>query len=125
MGWEDGGDGRRDVLDFLDEGEVFDERVEIGSVGGDVGEEVQRFMLKVVEFVAHNDEEGVEEEACWRRRGVVVEEWRSRGENVLTWLERLLNGLGGGVDVGLVFKSDVGPAGGSGDGGGHGAVGWV
>jgi len=40
-GWEDGRDGRRDVLDFLDEGEVGDDRVEIGSVGGDVGEEVQ------------------------------------------------------------------------------------
>jgi len=38
--WEDGGDGRRDVLSFLDEREVVDERVEIGSVGGDVGEEV-------------------------------------------------------------------------------------
>jgi len=38
--WEDGGDGRRDILGFLDEREVVDERVEIGSVGGDVGEEV-------------------------------------------------------------------------------------
>ena len=38
--WEDGGDGRWDVLDFLDEREVGDERVEIGSVGGDVGKEV-------------------------------------------------------------------------------------
>ena len=38
--WEDGGDRRRDVLDFLDEWEVGNERVEIGSVGGDVGEEV-------------------------------------------------------------------------------------
>jgi len=34
-------DGWWDVLDFFDEGEVGDERVEIGSVGGDVGEEVQ------------------------------------------------------------------------------------
>ena len=39
--WKDGGGGRRDVLDFLDKGEVSDKYVEIGSVGGDVGEEVQ------------------------------------------------------------------------------------
>jgi len=39
--WEDGRDGRWDVLDFLDEWEVGDDHVEIGSVGGDVGEEVQ------------------------------------------------------------------------------------
>jgi len=123
--WEDGGDGQRDVLDFFDEREVGDDRVEIGSVGGDVGKEVQRFVLKVVEFAARDDEEGVEEEACWWSRDVVVEEWGSRGENVLTRLERVLNGLGGGVDVSLVFESDVGPAGGSGDGGGHGAVGQV
>jgi len=40
MGWEDGGDGRWDILDFL-KWEVGDERVKIGSVGSDVGEEVQ------------------------------------------------------------------------------------
>ena len=34
-----GDDGRRDVLDFLDEGDVGDERVPIGNVGGDVGKE--------------------------------------------------------------------------------------
>ena len=39
--WEDGGDGWQDVLDFLDEREFFDELVENGSMGGDVGEEVQ------------------------------------------------------------------------------------
>ena len=78
-------------------------------------------MLKVVEFAACDDKEGVEEEACWWSRDVVVEEWGSRGENILTWVERVLNGLGGGVDVGLIFKSDVGPAWGSGDGGGGGA----
>ena len=82
-------------------------------------------MLKVVELAACDDKEGVEEEACWWSRDVVVEEWRSWGENVLTWLECVLNGLGGGVDVGLVFKSDVGPAWGSGDGGGSSAVGRV
>src|SRR6266704_1001932 len=35
-GWEDGGDGRQDVLGVLEERDVFDEAVEIGSVGGDV-----------------------------------------------------------------------------------------
>ena len=49
MGW--GNNGQRDVLDFFDEWEVFDERIEIGSVGGDVGEEVQRLVLKVVELI--------------------------------------------------------------------------
>src|SRR6266581_8357339 len=47
-GWEDGRDGRRDVLGFLDEWKFGDERVEIGSVAGDVGEEVQRLVLKIV-----------------------------------------------------------------------------
>jgi len=124
-GWEDGRDGQRDVLDFLEEREVGNDRVEIGSVGSDVGEEVQRFVLKVMEFAAYDYEEGVEEEACWQSRDVMVEEWGSQGENVLTRLERVLNGLGGGVDVGLIFKSDVGLAWGSGDGGGSGAVGRV
>jgi len=123
--WEDGGDGRRDVLDFFDEWEIGDERVEIGSVGSNVGEEVQRFVLKVVEFAARDDEEGVKEEACRRSGDVVVEEWGSRGENILTRLERVLDGLGRGVDVGLVLEPDVGPAWGSGDGGRGGAVGQV
>src|SRR6266581_7124758 len=56
MGWEDGGDGRRDVLDFLEEWDFFDECVEIGSVGGDVSEEVQQLMLKVVEPTASDGE---------------------------------------------------------------------
>jgi len=124
-GWEDGGDRRQDVLDFLDEWEVGDERVEIGSVGGDVGEEVQRFVLKVVELVASDGEEGVEKEACRRGRDVVVEERRSRGENVLAREERVLNGGSGGFDVGLVDKPDFGPTGRGGDRGGGGAVGRV
>src|SRR6266581_6844318 len=62
-GWEDGGDGRRDVLDFFDEWKFGDERIEIGSVGGDVGEEIQRLVLKVVELVTSDDEEGAKEEA--------------------------------------------------------------
>jgi len=80
-------------------------------------------VLKVVKLVACDDEEGVEEEACWRSRDVMVEEWRSRREDVLAWLECMLDGLGGGVDIGLIFKSDVRPVWGSGDGGGSGAVG--
>jgi len=60
-------------------------------------------VLKFMELIAHDSEEGIEEEACWQGRGVVVEEWGSWGENVLTWLERVLNCLGVGVDVGLVF----------------------
>src|SRR5712691_3833156 len=77
-GWEDGRDGRRDVLDFFDEREFLDETVEIGSVGGDVGEEVQRLMLKVVELVASDSEEGAKEEAGRRGGDVVVEEGRRR-----------------------------------------------
>jgi len=34
-------------------------------VGGNVGEEVQRLVLKVVELVASDGEEGVVEEAGW------------------------------------------------------------
>ena len=40
MSWEDGRDRWWDVLDFFDEWKVSDNRVKIGSVGGDVGEEV-------------------------------------------------------------------------------------
>src|SRR6266581_196489 len=104
--WEDGGDGRRDVLDFFDERDVLDEAVEIGSVGGDVGEEVQRLVLKVVELAASNEEEGVEEEAGGRGGGVVVEERRRRGRYLL---KVSVDGGGGGVDVGLVGKTYFGP----------------
>ena len=48
-------------------------------MGSNVGEEVQRLMLKVVELVASDGEEGVEEEAGGRGRDVVVEEGRRRG----------------------------------------------
>src|SRR6266581_6570942 len=94
--WEDGGDGRRDVLHFLEEREFGDERVEIGSVGGDVGEEVQRLVLNVVELAASNDEEGVEEEAGGRGRDIVVEERRWRRRDLL---EVSVDGGGGGVNV--------------------------
>src|SRR6266581_7834824 len=118
-GWEDSRDGRRDVLDFLDEWEFGDERVEIGGVGGDVGEEVQRLVLKIVELVASDGEEGVEEEASRRGRDVVVEEGRRWGRYLL---EVSVNGGGGGVDVGLVGETYFRPGGG-GDGGGDGGVG--
>jgi len=52
----------------------------------------------------------------------VVEERRSRGENVLTWkervlsgsggvVERILDGGGGSVEVGLVGETYFGPGG--------------
>src|SRR6266581_1026401 len=116
--WEDGGDGRWDVLDFFDEWDVLNEAVEIGSVGGDVGEEVQRLVLKVVELVASDGEEGAEEEAGRRGGDVVVEERRRRGRYLL---ELSVDGGGGCVDVGLVGESEFGPTGGDvGRGGGGG-----
>jgi len=117
--WEDGGDGRWDVLDFFDEWDVLDEAVEIGSVGGDVGEEVQRLVLKVVELVMSDGEEGAKEEAGGWGGDVVVEEGRRRGRYLL---EVSVDGGGGGVDVGLVGKTYFRP-GGRGDGGGDGGVG--
>src|SRR6266704_2293941 len=59
-GWEDGGDRRRDVIGFLNERECGDGRVEIGSVGGDGSEEVQRLVLQVGELVTSDSEEGAE-----------------------------------------------------------------
>src|SRR6266704_410777 len=117
--WEDGGDGRRDVLDFFDERDVLDEAVEIGSVGGDVGEEVQRLMLKIVELVTSDGEEGAEEEAGRWGGDVVVEEGRRRGQYLL---EVSVDGGGGCVDVGLVGETYFRPGRG-GDGGGDSGVG--
>jgi len=48
-------------------------------VGGDVGEEVQRLVLKVVELVVSDSEEGVEEETGGWGRDVLVEEGRRQG----------------------------------------------
>src|SRR6266704_3462105 len=117
--WEDGGDGRRDILDFFDERDVLDEAVEIGSVGGDVGEEVQRLVLKVVELVTSDGKERAEEEAGRRGGDVVVEERRRRGRYLL---EVSVDGGGGCVDVGLVGETYFRPSG-RGDGGGDGSVG--
>jgi len=103
VSWEDGGDGWRDVFNFFNEGKVGDGHVEIGSVGGNVGEEVQRFVLKVVELVVSDGKEGVKEETCRWSRDVMVEKWRSQGENILTRVECVLNGLVGGINIGLVF----------------------
>jgi len=118
-GWEDGGDGRRDVLDFFDEWDIFDEAVEIGSVGGDVGEKIQRLVLKVVELVTSDGEEGAKEEAGGWGGDVVVEEGRRRGRYLL---EVSVDGGGGCVDVGLVGETYFRPSG-RGDGGGDGGVG--
>jgi len=68
-------------------------------VGGDVGEEVQRFVLKCVELVASNGEEGVEKETGGWGWDVVVEERRRWGRYLL---EVSVDGSGGCVDVGLV-----------------------
>jgi len=93
-------DGRRDVLDFFNKGEVGDECIEIGSVGSDIGEEVQRFMLKFVELVASNSEEGVEEETGGWGRDILVEERRRRGRYLPG--ESVVDSGGRGVKVGLV-----------------------
>jgi len=92
-------DGWWDVLDFFNEGDVGEERIEIGSVGGDVGEEVQRCMLKCVELIASDGEERVEEETGGWGRDILVEERRRWGRYLL---EVSVDGGGGGVDVGLV-----------------------
>ena len=78
-------------------------------------------MLNGVELVASDSEKGVEKEAGRWGGDVVVEERRGQGENVLTWLERVLYGGGGGLDVGLVGETYFGPRGG-GDGGGDGGI---
>ena len=41
-------------------------------MGRDIREKVQRFMLKVMELVASDGEEGIEEEAYRRDRDIVV-----------------------------------------------------
>jgi len=78
---------------------VGDECVEIGSVGGNIGEEVQRFVLKCVELVASDGEEGVEEETGGWGRDILVEERRRWGRYLL---EKSIDGGGRGVDIGLV-----------------------
>ena len=59
-------------------------------------------MLKVIELIASDSEEGIEEEACRWGRLVVVEERRCQGENVLTGEEHVLDGGSGGMDIGLI-----------------------
>ena len=71
-------------------------------MGGDVREEVQQLVLKVVELGVSDGEEGFEKEAGRWGRDIVVEERRGRGENVLTGEERMLDGSSGGIEVGLV-----------------------
>ena len=84
-------------------------------MGGNVGEEVQRFVLKVVELIMSDGEEGVEEDTGRWGGDVVVKERRRRRENVLTGVERGLDGSGGGVEVGLVGETYFGPSRGSSD----------
>jgi len=68
-------------------------------VGSDVGEEVQRFVLKFVELVASDGEEGVEEEIGGWGWNVVVEERQRQGRDLL---KMSVDGGVGGVDIGLV-----------------------
>jgi len=49
-------------------------------VGGDVGEEVQRCVLKFTELITSDGEEGVEDETSRWGRDVLVEEGRRRGD---------------------------------------------
>jgi len=62
-------------------------------------EKVQRLVLKVVELITSDGEEGVEDETSRWGRDVLVEEGRRRGRHLL---EVSVDGSGGGVDVGLV-----------------------
>ena len=62
-------------------------------------EEVQRLVLKVVELVTSDGEEGVVEEIGRWGQDVVVEEGRGRRRYLL---EVSIDGGSGGVDVGLV-----------------------
>jgi len=79
-------------------------------------------MLKVMELVTSDGEEGIEEDTSWWGRDVVVEERRRRREYVLTGMERVLDGGGRGVEVGLVGETYFRPGRG-GDTGGDSSVG--
>ena len=59
-------------------------------------------MLKVMELIASDSEEGIEEKACRWGGLVVVEERRCWGENVLAREECVLDGSSRGIDIGLV-----------------------
>ena len=49
-------------------------------MGSDVGEKVQRLVLKFVELVMSDSEEGIKEETGGQGGDVVVEERRRQGE---------------------------------------------
>jgi len=59
-------------------------------------------MLKVVELITSNSEEGIEEDTSRWGRDVVVEERRRRREDVFTGVKCMFNGKGGVVDVYLI-----------------------
>jgi len=84
-------------------------------------------VLKVVELVTSDCEEGIEKETSRWGRDVMVEERRRRRECVLTGVEHILDGGSGGIEVGLVgetyFRPGGGGNGGGGNGGGDGGVG--
>ena len=91
-------------------------------MGSNIGEEVQQFVLKVMELIASDGKEGIEEDTGRWGGDVRVEERRRRREYVLTGVECLLDGGSGSVDIGLVGKTYFGPIWG-GDTGGDGGVG--
>src|SRR6266581_818173 len=74
-------------------------------------------MLKVMELVTSDGEEGVEEDTGRWGRNIVVEERRRRREYVLTRVEHVLDGGGGGINIGLVGKTYFGPVWGGDTGG--------
>ena len=70
-------------------------------MGGNIGEEVQQLVLKFMELVTSDGEEGVEEETGGWGWDVVVEEGRRWGR-YLVKREEVVDEGGGGVNVGLV-----------------------
>ena len=79
-------------------------------------------MLKFLKLVTSDSEKGVEEDTGRWGGNIMVEERRRRRECVLTWVERVMDGSGRGVEVGLVGKTYF-RLGGGGDGGGDSSVG--
>jgi len=62
-------------------------------------------VLKIVELVASDSEEGIKEDTSRWGRDIVVEERRRRREYVLTGVEHILDSGSGGIEVGLVGET--------------------
>jgi len=78
-------------------------------------------MLKFAELITSDGEEGVKKDASRWGRDVMIEERRRRRECVLDRTEGILDGGGGGVNIGLVGVPNFRPVGGD-DTGGDGSV---